>query len=271
MSRKSWTKVFVLFLLLSFIIVVGCQKKDDKAKTPTPDKSKKATVKPTKTKKPRTVVNLTDDQKKEVKKLIAEARKLETENKNFKAIDIIDKAISIDPNNMEAYEVKGRLARRQGMQNAAIEAYENVIELDPKNANGYYGLGRVYLKIKDYDSAIKSYEKLTQIQPKMSEGFSAMGDAYFYQGHGNTDKEKRIVSYKKSVESFEKAIELAPKAAKNHFKLVESGYMWYYLSKDPKAKEISLKYAKEFKKKFPKDKLMTNIKRKIAQIEAVRK
>ncbi|MCD4782905.1 MAG: tetratricopeptide repeat protein [Candidatus Eremiobacteraeota bacterium] len=271
MIRKSWTKVFVVLLLLSFILVVGCQKKDDKEKTPAPDKSIKPTAKPSKTKKPRPVVNLTDDQKKTVKKLLDEAKKLEGKNKNFKAIDILEKVILIDPNNLEAYEIKGRLARRQGMQNAAIEAYENAIELDPKNANGYYGLGKVYLTIKDYDSAIESYNKLTQVQPKMSQGFSALGETYFFQGHSNTDRDERVESYKKSVENFEKAVKISPKTSKFYFKLVESGYMWYYLSKDPKAREISMKYAKEFKKKFPKDKLMTNIKRKIAQIEAVRK
>jgi len=272
LTRKISVKILVICLLISFITIMGCQQKNNKTEPPKPERSGKETAKPTKTKKPRPVVNLTDEQKKEVQKLIGEANKLASQKKHFEAIDVLDKALSIDPNNISAYEAKGMIARKQGMQNAAIEAYENVIELDPKKASGYHGLGLVYMKVKDYDSAIKVYQKLTQVKPKMDLGYAALGDAYFYQGqYAGKDKNERIESYKKSAENYENAIKIKPKLSKNYFKLVESGYMWYYLSKDPKAREMALKYAEEFKEKFPKDRLMTNIKRKIAQIEAVPK
>jgi tetratricopeptide (TPR) repeat protein len=81
------------------------------------------------------------------------------------AIKCFDKAIELDPKNVEAYKSRG-----------STKDFNEVIKLDPKDENAYCNRGFVKDDLKDYAGAIVDYDKVIELIPKSS--------AYVYYRRG---------------------------------------------------------------------------------------
>lgn len=274
MQRKILSIFAVIVAITLIALISGCPPKSQKA-TPSPEDSHSSPSPTASVKKPRPVVNLTEEQKAEVKKLLGMATKAEFANKLSESLEILDKVLKIDPNNMEAYEAKGRISIRESLFPQAQEAYENMIDIDPKNFEGYVGLARALVESgkaqanpQKIEEAIKVCNEAINLKPDQEKAYSTLAYAYFFLGHNLIDRDKRAEAYKKSVEYYRKAIEKDDKLPGNYFKLIESANSWYSFSSDKSAIDIGLEYGKIYEKKFPKDPNRAQTLKKIAQLRA---
>ncbi len=78
------------------------------------------------------------------------------------AIERMQKAVEIDPDNSQAWVLLGG-SYNEANSDKAILCYENAVKLNPKSYLAYRGLGNYYLKEKDYSLAEAYYSKAIDI------------------------------------------------------------------------------------------------------------
>jgi hypothetical protein len=78
------------------------------------------------------------------------------------AIERLQKAVDIDPDNSQAWVLLGG-AYNEANSDRAILCYENALKLNPRSYLAYRGLGNYYLKEKDYSLAEAYYSKAIDI------------------------------------------------------------------------------------------------------------
>lgn len=78
------------------------------------------------------------------------------------AIERLQRAVEIDPDNSQAWVLLGG-AYNEANSDRAILCYENALKLNPRSYLAYRGLGNYYLKEKDYSLAEAYYSKAIDI------------------------------------------------------------------------------------------------------------
>ena len=78
------------------------------------------------------------------------------------AIERLQRAVEIDPDNAQAWVLLGG-AYNEANSDRAILCYENAVKLNPKSYLAYRGFGNYYLKEKDYSLAEAYYSKAIDI------------------------------------------------------------------------------------------------------------
>jgi tetratricopeptide (TPR) repeat protein len=78
--------------------------------------------------------------------------------KEDEAIADYDKALSIDPSNVEFYDHRGDSLVAKGDFDGAIANYNQAIRIDPTYAAAYFGRGKVYQAKGDIAHARESYQ-----------------------------------------------------------------------------------------------------------------
>ena len=75
------------------------------------------------------------------------------------AVLAFKKAISINPNNAEAYNNLGNVHKDQGMLEEAIEAFKQAVTIKPDFAEGYCNIGITFHNQGKFDDAIEALQK----------------------------------------------------------------------------------------------------------------
>lgn len=91
-----------------------------------------------------------------------EAEELRQHGKINEAIERLQRAVEIDPENSQAWVLLAGVYNETN-SDKAIRCYENAIKLNPKSYLAYRGLGNYYLKKKDYSLADAYYGKAIDI------------------------------------------------------------------------------------------------------------
>jgi serine/threonine-protein kinase len=108
------------------------------------------------------------------------------------------KAISIRPDYWRHHSMLGGFYYATGRFDEAIAAFTRVTQLLPDNAGGFHNLGAVYYRKGDRTNALLNYQKAIAIQP-MAETHSAIGNIHFDEGR-----------YDEALAAFLRAIAAAP-------------------------------------------------------------
>jgi tetratricopeptide (TPR) repeat protein len=82
---------------------------------------------------------------------------------NNEISDKCNKAIELDPNNADAWNMKGWAQSNLGKYEEAIRCFDKAIELDPNNADAWYNKGATLYTTKRYDKAIECCNKAIEI------------------------------------------------------------------------------------------------------------
>ena len=82
-----------------------------------------------------------------------------------RAIELLDKAIELDPGNAMAYRFRGTAYSDLNQPVKAIQDYSKAIELDPGNSYAYIKRGLEYRDLKQYDRAIQNFDKVIELDP----------------------------------------------------------------------------------------------------------
>ena len=121
------------------------------------------------------------------------------QEKHKEAIEVYNKALSLDPKNAIAYRFLGNAYGDIAEYMKAIEYYNKSIEINPDNEVAYKQRGYNYSEIKESSKAIADYTKAIEINPNYVFAYNDRGWEYTYG---------KCQDYSKAVADYTKAIEL---------------------------------------------------------------
>lgn len=129
--------------------------------------------------------------------LIQQAVLANYDKKYNEAISLLDKSISINPSDGDAFHWKSKFKSERGEKAAAIDDISKAIELQPSDASNYMQRGSIYQDLRQYQRALSDYDKAIELDP-------ADPFAYLGRGHSLNDLDR----YADAVASYSKAIEI---------------------------------------------------------------
>lgn len=99
------------------------------------------------------------------------------------ALDLANKAISMNPNNIEAYILRGNAYQEFENHGQAIADFSKVIQLDKKNAEAYILRGNSYAELGKFEKAVDDYTAAIKIDSKNIMAYNNRGLIYSEMGH----------------------------------------------------------------------------------------
>jgi protein O-mannosyl-transferase len=132
-------------------------------------------------------------------------------------------AISIDPQNAEAYNNLGLYYADKGVVDSAITALNRALTLKETFPEAWYNKGNAYAKGGLFDQAIASYNTAIQQKPEYTDAILNLGNCYAAQ-------EK----YTEAIKYFEQVVSREPK---NKKALINLGITYNLLGDEAKGKE----------------------------------
>jgi len=130
-----------------------------------------------------------------------------------KALEYLNKAISLDPNYTAAYIVRGLTWRGKGNYDLAISDYNKAIELNPGYADAYCYRGITWSDKGNYDRAISNYNQAIKLNPGNAGTYSHRGITWAVKGN-----------YAQAISDFNQAIKLNPNYANAY---IGRGLAWH--------------------------------------------
>lgn len=122
------------------------------------------------------------------------------QSNNFEvAVDLIGKAIEINPNNSSFYSSRGNALKELKRPEEAIASYEKAISIKPNYAEAYSNRGVALQGLKRLDEALLSYDIAIDIKRDYAE-------AYYNRGNALTDAKR----FDEALMSYDKAISINP-------------------------------------------------------------
>ena len=140
-----------------------------------------------------------------------------------KAIEYLNKAIRLKPDDADAYGNRGNAYHNLGQYQRAIEDINEVLRLKPDDARAYYNRGLTYGKLNQYQKAIEDYTEAIRLKPD---------DASVYYNRGN--EYDGLGQHQRAIEDYNEAIRLKPDYAAAY---VNRGIAYYNLGQYQRAIE----------------------------------
>jgi tetratricopeptide (TPR) repeat protein len=120
-------------------------------------------------------------------------------NKHERAVELIAKAIGINPNMAEPYSNIGLALRALERLDEALASYDKALAIKPDYTEAYNNRGNVLKDLNRQDDALASYDKALALKPNYA-------DAHFNRGNALLDL-KRL---DEALTSYDKALALKP-------------------------------------------------------------
>ena len=115
------------------------------------------------------------------------------------ALIFADKAVTADPGDVEAFNLRGLAYYRLKLYRQAIEDFDKTLQLDPGYAKNYFFRGASRFQIEDFYGALADFERQLKLFPN---------DAINYGNRGNA--KYHLEDYQGALDDVNKAIELKP-------------------------------------------------------------
>jgi predicted O-linked N-acetylglucosamine transferase (SPINDLY family) len=122
------------------------------------------------------------------------------------AIASYDRAIALDPAQMEAHYNRGNALAELRQYEAAVAGFGAAIVLQPGCTAAYYNRGNALLALKQYGAAIDSYDQAIALQRTHAKAYNNRGVAL-----------RDLRQYQAAVSSFDTAVALEPDFADAHY------------------------------------------------------
>jgi tetratricopeptide (TPR) repeat protein len=130
--------------------------------------------------------------------LATDAGELARKNQLNSALDLLNRALSEDPENGPSLAQLAKIDFSRGEVPKAHEEINNALRGDPYNPDYLYVLGRV-LETSDPSAALAAFQRTVLVNPKESDAYYEMGAIYLKMG-----------DRKHAIEALEKAVQLSP-------------------------------------------------------------
>ncbi len=105
----------------------------------------------------------------------------------------LEKAVSANPDNQNAWLLLGNLYFDTGKSSEAIKAYNKYLELNPNNANVWTDLGVMYRRNKQPQDAIRAFDEAIKTDPRHEQSRFNKGIVLLYD---LKDKDGAIAAWK---------------------------------------------------------------------------
>jgi tetratricopeptide (TPR) repeat protein len=122
-------------------------------------------------------------------------------SKYEEAITLYDKALEIDPKEVNVLTNKGVALDDLGRYEEAITWYDKALAVNPMDVDTLFNKGVAFTKLGRYGEAITLYDKALKVDPKFANALFNKGVAFYQLG-----KIEEAISW------FDKALEIDPKA-----------------------------------------------------------
>jgi len=110
----------------------------------------------------------------------------------------IEKALRLEPNNVNVLGVSASIASTAGRLSEAIELFEKAVSLDPLSLPNLMSLGRRYLRVGRIDDAIAVFDRVRAINPDYPGLGLVSGRVYMLRG----DLENALLETEKAPDEF---------------------------------------------------------------------
>lgn len=122
-----------------------------------------------------------------------------------KALEDYDKAISLNPEDMEAFLGRGNVFVEQGDHAHAIESYSEAMRLEPESSVAVLARASAFFDAGDYTRAIVDFDRVVSLQPTSAAAVFLRSAAY-----------EKLGDYVRSAVDLDRAAELEPENAGFH-------------------------------------------------------
>lgn len=99
-----------------------------------------------------------------------------------KAIEAYNRAISLNPSNLEAYASRGTAHYFAGHYELAQQDYEFILDKNPYQTNVYTAYGSALAARGDYENALAIFNFAIRVQPNKPENYFSRAGVYFMLG-----------------------------------------------------------------------------------------
>ena len=145
-----------------------------------------------------------EEAKRNAQALVDQAKELYKNDEDQRAVQVLEQAIKLDPNNAEAhlrlgmsYAALDRKPESDDEYKKAIELFKKKVEADPKDAPSFFYLGEAYNFLHRDEDATRNYREATRLNEKDEEAWYQLGMSLI-----------KLARYGEAVNAFEKALEL---------------------------------------------------------------
>jgi TolB-like protein/Tfp pilus assembly protein PilF len=99
-------------------------------------------------------------------------------------LSLCNKALSLDPNLSDGYWIRGRYYRNTGQLEKAVDDLNRAIDINPNNALAFRYLGTIYFIKRDYIKALKNLKKAEKLERgnELTQLYSDIGQVYISIG-----------------------------------------------------------------------------------------
>ena len=145
-----------------------------------------------------------EEAKRNAQVLVDQAKELYKNDEDQHAVQVLEQAIKLDPNNAEAhlrlgmsYAALDRKPESDDEYKKAIELFKKKVEADPKDASSFFYLGEAYNFLHRDEDATRNYREATRLNEKDEEAWYQLGMSLI-----------KLARYSEAVNAFQKALEL---------------------------------------------------------------
>lgn len=121
---------------------------------------------------------------------------------------IIIRAVELDKDRADLYNMYGLVELRLDKKPAAIANFRRAVELRPQFPEARNNLGILYHEARDYDAARIQFEEAVRAYPDYKEAFLNLGNAY-----------KGLSRFRDAELAFKRSLEIDPRFSDGHFNL----------------------------------------------------
>ncbi|HEY6142257.1 MAG TPA: tetratricopeptide repeat protein [Flavobacterium sp.] len=189
-----------------------------------------------------------DAKKKDVEGLISIGRGYTYSTKpNFKkAIEVLNKAKLINPNDAQVQLALGDAYYGDHNQNDAYSSYRNAFQIDPSLLRAKMQLGVLLKGAKSYDEAIKAYNEVIAINPNYGPVYRELAETYYKWARNKRSKEAEYLQI--AIGHYEKYLSLTDLSLDSRMRHAD----FLVLAKDYKALEVQANKMIEMDKVNPR-------------------
>ncbi len=137
-------------------------------------------------------------------------------------LEWIDRALAINPQSAEAYELKGRLVMTKGDARGAIPVLEKAVELDPELLVAYLNLVTAYKSTGQLEAAVKVGAQAVALSPNEASAHFAYADALEASGQDDLAEQHYRQAIKLDPDLADPKLRLAMLLVRNNKLLAEA-------------------------------------------------